>query len=242
MPDRLEILLKPELRDPEGETLKKKTLEYLGVKLERVRTIQVLTFDTSLTQEQLEAIRTEIFTNPVTQISSFQPLAQDFDWLIWVGLRPGVKDNAGSTAIEAIEAFLEIKLPGEEGVYTSRQYLLKVPRLKREAVERIARELLANELIQQWRVFSRADWDSQTGIGWSIPKVALHHQPTVSVIPIDSLEEFSRINRERSWALPLGDMPVIQAYFQRPEVLEARNQVGLTQPTDVELEYVSQAR
>jgi phosphoribosylformylglycinamidine synthase len=184
----------------------------------------------------------EIFTNPVTQISSFRPLAEDFDWLIWVGFRPGVKDNAGSTAIEAIEAFLEMKFPADEAVYTSRQYLLKAPRLKKNAVEQIARELLANELIQQWRVFSKAEWDPRTGIGISIPKVALHHQPTVEVIPIDSLEEFSRLNKERSWALPLGDMGVIQAYFQRPEILAARKLVGLEQPTDVELEFISQAR
>ena len=242
MPNRLEIILKPEIRDPEGETLKKKARDYLGLKLEEVRTIQVLTFDASLTQEQLEAIRTEIFTNPVTQISSFEPLAQAFDWLIWVGFLPGVKDNAGSTAIEAIEAFLEIKLPPGEAVYTSRQYQIKAPKLKKETLEQIARELLANDLIQQWKVFTRSDWDPRSGIGRPIPKVELHHQPTVAVIPIDSLEEFSRLNRERSWALPLGDMAVIQAYFQRPEILEARKQVGLTRPTDVELEYISQAR
>ncbi len=153
MPQRLEIMLKPEIRDPEGETLKKKAREYLGLKVQEVRTIQVLTFDTTLSQEQLEAIRKEIFTNPVTQISSFQPLARDFDWLIWVGFLPGVKDNAGSTAVEAIEAFLEIKLPPGEAVYTSRQYQIKAPRIKKEALEKIARELLANDLIQQWKDF-----------------------------------------------------------------------------------------
>jgi phosphoribosylformylglycinamidine synthase subunit PurSL len=242
MPKRLEILLKPEIRDPEGETLKKKAREYLGLKVEGVRTIQVLTFDTSLPQEQLEAIRTEIFTNPVTQISSFQPLAQDFDWLIWVGFLAGVKDNPGSTAVEAIEAFLDITLPPGEAVYTSKQYQIKAPRIKKEAIEKIARELLANDLIQQWRIFSKSDWDSSCGIGTLIPKVALHHQPIVSVIPIDSLEEFSRLNRERSWALPQGDMAVIQAYFQKPETLEARKSIGLFLPTDVELEYISQAR
>ena len=52
---RLEITLKPEIRDPEGETLKKKARDYLGLNLEEVRTIQVLTFDTGLTEEQLEA-------------------------------------------------------------------------------------------------------------------------------------------------------------------------------------------
>jgi len=242
MPQRLEIMLKPEIRDPEGETLKKKARDYLGLKLEEVRTIQVLTFDTGLTEEQLEAIRNEIFSNPVTQISSFQPLARDFDWIIWVGFLPGVKDNPGSTAVEAIEAFLDISLPPGEAVYTSKQFQIKAPRLKKEAMESIARELLANDLIQQWRIFSRTEWDPASGIGTPIPKVALHHQPTVSVIPIDSLDEFARLNRERSWALPRGDMMVIQAYFQKPETLESRKSVGLSLPTDVELEYISQAR
>jgi phosphoribosylformylglycinamidine synthase II len=242
MPQRIEITLKPEIRDPEGETLKRKARDYLELKLKEVRTIQVLTFDTSLTQEQLEAVRKEIFTNPVTQISSFQPLARDFDWIIWVGFLPGVKDNPGSTAVEAIEAFLDIALPPGEAVYTSKQYQIKAPRLKKEAVERIARELLANDLIQQWRIFSKSEWDRALGIGIPIPKVSLHHQPTVSVIPIDSLDEFARLNRERSWALPRGDMGVIQAYFQKPETLEARKLVGLALPTDVELEYISQAR
>ena len=132
MPKRLEIMLKPEVQDPEGETLQKKAREYLGLTLEEVRTLQVLTFDTSLTDEQLEDVRTEIFTNPVTQISSFNPLAGDFDWLIWVGLLPGVRDNAGSTAIEAVEAFLEIQPPAKRAIYTSRQYLLKAPRIKKD--------------------------------------------------------------------------------------------------------------
>ncbi len=172
-PQRMEIMLKSEIRDPEGETLKKKAWEYLGLKVQEVRTIQVLTFDTTLSQEQLEAIRNEIFTNPVTQISSFQPLARDFDWIIWVGFLPGVKDNAGSTAVEAIEAFLEIKLPPGEAVYTSRQYQIKAPRIKKEALEKIARELLANDLIQQWKVFSKSEWDGTLGIGTPIPKVAV---------------------------------------------------------------------
>jgi len=242
MPERLEIMLKPEIRDPEGETLRRKAREYLGIKLEEVRTIQVLILDTSLRREQLEAVRQEIFTNPVTQISSFEPLARDFDWIIWVGFLPGVRDNAGSTAVEAIEAFLDLTLPAGEGVYTSKQYGIKARRLKREGVERIARELLANDLIQQWRVIHRSEWDPRLGIGTPIPKVRLAHRPTVSLIPVDSLEELAWLNRERSWALPKGDMAVIRDYFLRPEVLEARKAVGLSLPTDVELEYISQAR
>ena len=239
---RLEIALKPELKDAEGEALRKKIRNYLGLTTDEVRVIQTLTFDTSLPDEQLEDVRVRIFTNPVTQVSSFAPLARDFDWLIWVGFLPGVRDTAGSTAREAIEALLGIPLGEGEAIFTSRQYQVKGPRLKKAQVNRIARELLANDLIQQWKIFRRAEWDDREGIGGQVPRVILRHQPQVSVIPVDSLDRLLQINKERSWALPEGDLQVIQGYFSRAEVLASRQTVGLDQPTDVELEYISQAR
>ncbi|MBI5584210.1 MAG: phosphoribosylformylglycinamidine synthase [Deltaproteobacteria bacterium] len=239
---RLEIALKPELKDAEGEALRKKGRNYLGLALEEVRVVQTLTFDTSLSAEQLEDVRGRIFTNPVTQVSAFQPLAGDFDWLIWVGFLPGVRDNAGATGREAIEALLGVRLPKGEALYTSKQYRIRAPRLKKDQADRIARELLANDLIQQWKIIHRSEWDPREGTPGYIPKVILKHEPSVSIIPIDSLAELLKINKERSWALPGGDLKVIQDYFNRPEVREARKKVGLDQPTDVELEYISQAR
>jgi phosphoribosylformylglycinamidine synthase subunit PurSL len=93
MPARLEIMLRPELLDAEGESVRRQAREYFALEFSRVRVIQVLTFDAALTPEELEAVRAEVFTNPVTQISSYQPLAGHFDWAVWVGLRPGVRDN-----------------------------------------------------------------------------------------------------------------------------------------------------
>ena len=90
---RIETAHKPELVDAEGAGLKKKTSSYLGMELEDVRTVHILTVESVLDSGQIDRVRTEIFTNPVTQISSLQPLDIDFDWCIWVGYRPGVKDN-----------------------------------------------------------------------------------------------------------------------------------------------------
>ncbi len=239
---RLEIALKPELKDAEGEALRKKARNYLGLALEEVRVVQTLTFDTSLSLEKLEDVRVRIFTNPVTQVSSFDPLPGDFDWLIRVGFLPGVRDNAGATGREAIEVLLGLRLPEGEDLYTSKQYRIKAPRLKRDQADRIARELLANDLIQRWQIISWSEWDPREGVGGAIPKVILKHEPSVSIIPIDSLAELMKINKERSWALPEGDLRVIQDYFNRPAVREARKTVGLDRPTDVELEYISQAR
>lgn len=48
-------------------------------------------------------------------------------------------------------------------VYTSIQYRLHGP-LTEEQVTRIARDLLANELIQRFEIKSRAQWDADPGL------------------------------------------------------------------------------
>lgn len=251
MAARLEIALKSHLFDAEGESLKRKARDYFNIRLDSVRSIHVLTIDAHLTPEQLEAARTRIFTNPVTQISSFQPLATSFewafDWAVWVGFRPGVRDTQGSTAVEAMEDLLKISFQAQEAVYTSRLYLIQAARLGqgargRRALERIVKELLANDLIQQWRLVAARDWDPRKGIGIIIPRVQLAHEPSVAQLPISSDEQLRLLSRERNLALNPRDIPVIRAYFLKEEVRAARQQVGLSDPTDVELEYISQAR
>ena len=79
MPDRLEIAFKQSLIDPEGESICQKAKNYLGLKLDRVRTVNVVTVDAGLSREQLQTIQTEIFTNPVTQVSSYDPLNIEFN-------------------------------------------------------------------------------------------------------------------------------------------------------------------
>ena len=183
---QLEITLKPALFDAEGEKIRQKAQSYFGLQVDSIRTIHVITIDADLSESQLETIRTELFTNPVTQISSFSPIEMDFDWVIWVGLRPGVRDNPGSTAVEAMEDLLHIRLGKDDAVYTSKRYCITSSTLTREQAEVIAGELLANDIIQQTKIFSKKEWDPNKGIGLIIPKVCLEHMPTVSTIPIDS--------------------------------------------------------
>jgi phosphoribosylformylglycinamidine synthase II len=241
MHSRLEIRLNPDLMDAEGETIRRKAREYFGLEVENIRVIRVLTLETSLNEDQLEKVRAGIFTNPVTDTSSYGTLAENFDWLIWVGFRPGVRDTAGSTAVEAIEDLLERRFVEAEAVYTSKLYEIR-GNLVREEVEKIASELLANDIIQQWKVFSDKDWNPDEGIGYPVPKVILDHEPRVTTISIDSDQTLKRLSEERNLALQETDIPVIRRYFLREDVLEERKRVGLDLPTDVELEYISQAR
>ncbi|MCU0597931.1 MAG: AIR synthase-related protein [Desulfobacterales bacterium] len=242
MSHRLEITLKPDLLDAEGEGIRKKAARYFGIHIDKVRTIHIVTIDAAISREQLEIVRTEIFTNPVTQESSADPLPMDFDWCIWVGFRPGVRDNPGSTAAEAIEDVLGIKFKAQEAVYTSRRYCLTGRDLSESDVKTVAYELLANDIIQQVRIYAQYQWNQKEGTGIIIPKVRLDHIPTVALIHMDSDQELKQVSDQRNLALNLNDIPVIRSYFQNPENMRLRRQIGLNAPTDVELEYISQAR
>ena len=242
MPQRIEITLKEQLLDAEGQSLRLKAKNYFDIDLHQVRTIHIVTIDADLSTDQVERARTEIFTNPVTQVSSLQPLDVDFDWILWVGFRPGVRDNPGATAVEAVEDLLRLRLKPGEAVYTSKRYCLKGSGVTRQDAEKIAGELLANDIIQQWKVYAKSDWNPAVGVGFILPKVMLNHTPTVVTIPIDSDAALHKVSRERNLALNPNDIPVVRAYFLKPEVKAARVAVGLADPTDVELEYISQAR
>jgi phosphoribosylformylglycinamidine synthase len=241
MVSRLEIRLKKDLIDAEGMNIRRKAIDYFGFEVDDISVIRVLTIDADLNETQLETVRRDIFTNPVTEESSFLSIADGFDCLIWIGFRPGVRDTAGSTAVEAIEDLLKIKFKNGEAVYTSKIYQIR-GRLSEDQATKIAKEILANDIIQQYKIHSKEKWNPEEGIGYILPKVILDHSPQVKTIALGSDEELKQISQERNLALQDSDIPTIRKYFLREDILSQRKQYGLNLPTDVELEYISQAR
>ncbi len=242
MPYRLEIALKQKLTDPDGNRICRKAADYLNIKIDLVRKIDIITIDADFSDDQLKIIKNRIFTNPVIQFSSYQPLSVPFDWSVFVGFKPGVKDNPASTAIEAIEDVLGIKFTDNQAVYTAKRYCFKGSDLNRDDVESITRELLANDIIQQWKIFSLKEWDGEKGIGYILPRVDLNHEPVVSTISIETDESLEKTSIFRNLALNPNDIPTIRSYFLNKDVIKERLENGLSDPTDIELEYISQSR
>ncbi|MBU1341866.1 MAG: phosphoribosylformylglycinamidine synthase [Proteobacteria bacterium] len=238
----IEIALKKELRDAEASSLIKKAASYFNINIQAARCINIVTIESDLDLHQLEVVKDEIFTNPVTQISSLAPLDIDFDFCIWIGFRPGVKDNPGATAMEAIKDHLGKTFGSHEGIYTSKRYCLKGDTLTLEDMEKLGSQLLSNSIIQQFKVFSINEWDKNIGADVKPAKVILDHTPCFEVINIDSDEQLAKISDQRNLALNPRDIPVIREYFLDPKVVASRKTAGLSKPTDVELEYISQAR
>ena len=126
MPHRIEIALKDSVRDARGERIKREIEHFLHLPVDEVRTIDVYTVDAASRRSELEQAAAGPFSDPVIQDWSIdRPLAAGFDFAVEVGFRPGVTDNVGRTAREAIEYLTGRPFAAGEGVYTSVQYLLQ---------------------------------------------------------------------------------------------------------------------
>src|SRR3989304_10138302 len=110
MVSRIEVCFKKGTRDALGESIKKRINEDLNIEVTSVRTIEVYTFESTLSKEQLRLLGGNLFADPVIQDHSDKPLADDFSWLIEVGYKPGVTDNVGATAKKASEDVLKTTL------------------------------------------------------------------------------------------------------------------------------------
>ncbi len=237
---RIEIGLKKEIRDALGEKVRRRVQNDLGLPVESVRTLTVFTLDMELPREELEMIATGPFLDPIIQEYRIDgPLAHHFDWLVEVGFKPGVTDNVGKTAKEAMEWRLGRKLKDEEKVYTSTQYLLRGS-LKREDVERICTDLLGNSLIQRFEVWKADEWVGK--IEPKVPRVVGDGGGGVEEIDLEISDEgLLQLSQTRLLALDLREMKTIQNYLRNPMVMDDRRKWNLgKRMTDVELEAIAQ--
>lgn len=239
---RIVVGLLDDVKDPRGERVRREIREHLGIELEQVRTLDVYTVDADLSEAEVEAAAAGPLSDPVIQRYAVnRPLARDFDVLIEVGFRPGVTDNVGRTAREAIQYLTGRPFAAGEAVYTSVQYLLK-GKVDKAIAERIASGFLGNGLIQRWDIVTAAEFDQEKGVTITLPKVTGDARPEVREIDLNVADEaLMQISRDGMLALNLDEMKTIQAHAADPAFARARAAVGLgARLTDVELEALAQ--
>jgi phosphoribosylformylglycinamidine synthase len=249
---RFELGLKPGVRDVVGERVARKIKSELGLTLSGVGIVRVYTVE-GVDQAQAQAvIDAGALHDPVLHEISLAPMAKGFDWVLEVGFRPGVTDNEAKTARETIVLVLglDAEAARKVSVYTSVQYLLGAApgqTLAEADVLRIARDLLANELIQRFELKSAAQWAAAPGFAPKAARVTGQASDEVAVIPLTTMtdEELTAFSRANTLALSLKEMKTIVAYYKDPAVRAARAAAGLPpelveNPTDAEVEVLAQ--
>jgi phosphoribosylformylglycinamidine synthase len=244
MAHRIEVRLKPHVADALGAKVVRQIRENLGLEVEGVRTVDVYTVDKRLTPAQMKKTAAAVFVDPIIQDLCFtKPAGADltWDWLVEVGFRPGVTDNVGRTAREALARAGGYEFKGDEAVYTSRQYLIS-GKLTEADVERIAADLLANGLIQRWTIVPAKKYNKKKIATAHVPKVQIETKPRVKALDLAiSDAQLMKLSRERTLALSLPEMKAIQKHYKSAATAKARRKFGLGKtPTDVELEALAQ--
>jgi phosphoribosylformylglycinamidine synthase len=238
---RIEIGFKRGIRNALGEKIKRRIIEHLQLPIKGVETVEVYTLDGEFTRRELELIAKGPLRDPIIQDYVINAaIARQFDWLIEVGFRPGVTDNVGKTAREAIELLLD-RPSHSFGVYTSKQYVLHGS-INKSQVEIIATNLLANALIERYEIVCGKTWDAKRGMRPYVPRVVEEGKLRIEQIDLAVDDRaLMKISSERMLALNLEEMKTLRAYLQDKTVIRKREKLGLGKKmTDVELECLAQ--
>ncbi|MDL2290547.1 phosphoribosylformylglycinamidine synthase [Desulfovibrio sp. OttesenSCG-928-F20] len=236
----IEVRLKPHLEDCVGKNFAAKVRAALGLDVTDARVSKVYTVDGPAPADLQQALDVAALHDPVLHDASLSAFASDADWIIEVALRPGVTDNEGRTARDTLALVLGLKR--DFAVYTSTHYHIKSG-LDRSGAERIAKELLANDLVQLWSIKSGDQWRKAPGFTPRTAKVTGKAETAVSVLPLSAMsdDELTALSRDNTWALSLQEMHAIRAQYSKPEIQSARKAQGLpAEPTDAEMEVLAQ--
>lgn len=239
MINRIDIVFK--IKDTRAH-VKKKYFESLGLK-GKIKTVVIADsylIESNLNNEQIEKAA-NLLTNPILEKNSINSLPVDdyFDWIVEIGLLPGVTDNVATTAKETIEDYFQKPFKQGEAVYASQVYFVSGD-LSRADVVKIA-ESLYNPLIERVMIKKFSEIKNKGRLDSNVPKVILLKKPQIISVDLNiSAGELEKIGAEgildpqgfRRGPLALGieEMKVIRDYFKK----EKRN------PTDVELEALAQ--
>mgnify|MGYP001602782590 CR=1 FL=1 len=149
--NRIEASFLEKNLDPIGESIKNDVLEDLGIAgIETLRYAEAFYLDFPLSQKELSQIAEKVFIDPLFQGAFInQNSFKKFDYSLEVKFHPDVTDNVGIVSLEAVSDFLGKKMEGT--VRTSRKYYF-FGTITKSDVERIAREMLANGVIETYSI------------------------------------------------------------------------------------------
>lgn len=229
-------------RDAAGESLRERLREDIGIAVDSIAVVDVYTVEAAIDADDVSLLARELFADPIMQASATDvPFPVNYDYVIEVGFLPGVTDNVGRSAAQGVADVIGRALGENEGVYKSTQYFLRGT-LDADVCERIAREGIANGLIERWVIRSSSDGLPESGGLLDVPRVTEVSDVTVHAIDLE-IEDAAlmQLSRDGLLALELDEMRAVQTHYRRKDVRARRAAMGLPDgPTDVELEVIAQ--
>ena len=216
---QIDVALKPERSDPEGQAVKHEA-EAIGVTgIDDVRHVRVFVIEADLARDAIDRIAGQLLADPVVDHYAIggPVLPENGQQIVQVVRKPGVMDPVEASMRKGIaDMGLEVA-----AVRTARKYYL-YGSLSDDDAEAVGEKVLANDIIERI-IVGPEKIDIPPGAKTPFEKV---------VVPLLEAgdDEMVRISSEGVLSLNLAEMQEIQAYFRKL----GRN------PTDIELETLAQ--
>lgn len=241
---RIELIIKPELADPQGLKTQRQLQLIQPFAVDSIRTLSAYLFELDpLDTAQTEKLCQDVLVDPVlheSKVNQFFGDELEFDWYVEVGFRPGVTDNVGRTAQETFELRMQQDFPENHHVYSFRGYFFQ-GNLSKEDIEIITHKLLMNDVIERAIILSKADWEQGKAQLRTLPLVEIDDKPAVERFSLQSIEQLMALSKNRTLALSEEEAETILRYFSSEETRQSREKIGIDpDPTDVELEVLAQ--
>jgi|AntRauTorcE11897_2_1112592.scaffolds.fasta_scaffold00100_15 phosphoribosylformylglycinamidine synthase len=182
-------------------------------------------------QGALEQRTEDVFTDALIQKAHLTDVAYDFknakpQMIIEVGFKPGVTDNAAHSLKDIL------KITGLDVDIASGQLYFLFGNVDKIAAQKLASDVIANDLIQKIDVFSAEEFYAAKRFDEvHLPEVVLGEKTDILDIPLDKAA-LEKLNQENSLALSADEID---------HILTSYTKTGKTSITDVELEIIAQS-
>ncbi|GAB2963430.1 phosphoribosylformylglycinamidine synthase subunit PurS [Hymenobacter coalescens] len=236
----IQLIPRPGQHDGEGARVAEAARRHLHLLTGAVQTSAVYTVRYPLSADQLESFAAQCLQDPLLNDAALDQwaVAPEFKSFILVAKGPGVTDDEGTSAQNALQDFLGLELDiRTQHIFSKRLYLLE-KELPEADLRHLAEELLGNKLINRFVVGHTAQ-----GIRDFTPQPGGGADSTTHTIRLEHLtdEELVQLSKENVYALNLEEMRAIRDYYYSAETQISRAEAGLTpDPTDCELEILAQ--
>ncbi|MBP9674365.1 MAG: hypothetical protein KBD63_04655 [Bacteriovoracaceae bacterium] len=207
--------------------------------------LYLLKTEETVTEAQVGAWVQEVFCDSILQKGVFKEeiLNEKINptWVVEIRFRPGVTDNLGHAASEALSLVNQAQTVK---VFSGTLFFLQ-GNIQRDQVQKLAEELFSNPLLQTAQIETYVDFCRKKRFEVEeVPEVHITGEGKVEVYNLDKLDEdLLQLSQKNCWALSLDELKLVASFYKTNENFrQKRKQFGLSEnPTDVEMEIIAQS-
>ena len=206
MKNQIQLILKDNIIDVQGEKIAKNALSFLNIKTGKIKTGKIFNITYDLSKEDIQKFANLGLKDEIIHDIYINSFYNDLFYksFILVSKLPGVTDDEGISAQKTLNDILNLNLDtNTQHIFTNDIYLIK-KHLSDDILKTIAEKLLGNKLIHHF------EYGEFTGKIDYVPKVRIEQGNETETVGLNiSDDELLKISKDRLLSLNLEEFNII---------------------------------